>query len=120
MPDREVQRHRVITAFITPQDSVWQGRIVNVCEDGSWWTWTGKKWEQEAPSLSTPSADDPAIGYCLVASDGEVYAPSIPLEDTPAKILQQLAEVKRTPWLNKEHEGWRACALIPLLRVTDG
>lgn len=42
---------RVIAAFISPQNQEWQGRIINVTDDGKWWHFTGTTWAEEAPPL---------------------------------------------------------------------
>lgn len=74
---------RVIAAFIGPNDQAWQGMSVCVTEDGTWWLWTGQKWEENVPHLNVPSESGPhglehpaieAARAILKDSDSAIYS----------------------------------------------
>lgn len=56
---------KVVAAFVSPSTQEWQGMSVCVTEDGTWWIWTGQKWEKNIPAVPAciqrdiPASEDP-------------------------------------------------------------
>lgn len=67
---------KVVAAFVAPENSKWQGVVVNVTEDGAWWTWRDDKWNRDWPPL--PNTVDSALAAPKEAKPGDYALPGWP------------------------------------------